>query len=107
MNSGGQYNFGTTDVTRTISLNNNNKKRIKELFTRVLKGQIAVSNYKIKNNTCGAHIDKVRKPLQDINLDYAHGTGHGVGYFLNVHEGPQAITRNNKIKFKRGNDSFE
>ena len=102
VDSGGQYNFGTTDVTRTISLNNNNK-RIKELFTRVLKGHIAVSNYKIKNNTCGAHIDKVaRKPLQDINLDYAHGTGHGVGYFLNVHEGPQAITRNNKIKFKEG-----
>ena len=82
VDSGGQYNFGTTDVTRTISLNNNNK-RIKDIFTRVLKGHIAVANYKLKNKTCGAQIDiAARKPLKEINLDYAHGTGHGVGYFL-------------------------
>jgi len=102
VDSGGQYNFGTTDVTRTISLNNN-KMRIKNIFTRVLKGHIAVANYKIKKNTCGSEIDSVaRKPLQQINLDYAHGTGHGVGYFLNVHEGPQAISKGNKIRFKQG-----
>ena len=60
-------------------------------------------NYKIKQNTCGSEIDVVaRKPLKQINLDYAHGTGHGVGYFLNVHEGPQAISRGNKVKFKEG-----
>ncbi len=102
VDSGGQYKFGTTDVTRTISLNNENK-RIKDIFTRVLKGHIAVANYKLKRNTCGAHIDNAaRRPLKEINLDYAHGTGHGVGYFLNVHEGPQAISKNNKVNFKEG-----
>ncbi len=102
VDSGGQYNFGTTDVTRTISLNNNNQ-RIKNIFTRVLKGHIAVASYKIKKNTSGADIDFVaRKSLKQINLDYAHGTGHGVGYFLNVHEGPQAISKGNQIKFKEG-----
>ena len=102
VDSGGQYSFGTTDVTRTISLDNNSK-RIKNIFTRVLKGHIAVAKYKLKKNTCGAHIDKVaRKPLREINLDYAHSTGHGVGFFLNVHEGPYAISKNNKVSFKEG-----
>ena len=102
VDSGGQYKFGTTDVTRTVSLNNKNQN-IKNIFTRVLKGHIAVANYKIKNNTRGSQIDIVaRKPLKEINLDYAHSTGHGVGYFLNVHEGPQAISKNNKINFKEG-----
>ena len=102
VDSGGQYNFGTTDVTRTISLDNNSQ-RIKDIFTRVLKGHIAVANYKLKNNTCGAQIDNVaRAPLKEIDLDYAHGTGHGVGYFLNVHEGPHAISKNNKVNFKEG-----
>ncbi len=102
VDSGGQYNFGTTDVTRTISLNNNSKK-IKDIFTRVLRGHIAVANYKLKNNTNGAQIDTVaRKPLREVNLDYAHGTGHGVGYFLNVHEGPHSISKKNKVNFKEG-----
>ncbi len=102
VDSGGQYNFGTTDVTRTISLDNN-QDRIKNIFTRVLKGHIAVSNFQIKKNTDGSKIDNVaRKYLRSINLDYAHGTGHGVGYFLNVHEGPHAISKGNKIKFKEG-----
>ncbi len=102
VDSGGQYEFGTTDVTRTISLNNKNK-RIKNIFTRVLKGHIAVANYNLKKNTTGSQIDSsARKYLKQIGLDYAHGTGHGVGYFLNVHEGPQAISRNNRIKFEEG-----
>ena len=102
VDSGGQYNFGTTDVTRTISLHNNNF-RIREIFTRVLKSHIAVASYILKKNTSGAEIDiAARKPLKKINLDYAHGTGHGVGYFLNVHEGPQAISKNNKINFREG-----
>ncbi len=102
VDSGGQYNFGTTDVTRTISLDNKNE-RIKNIFTRVLKGHIAVASYKLKEDTCGAHIDKVaRRPLKEVNLDYAHGTGHGVGCFLNVHEGPHAISKNNKVVFKKG-----
>ena len=102
VDSGGQYNYGTTDVTRTVSLENNQPK-VKNIFTRVLKGHIAVANYKLNRNTHGAEIDVVaRKPLKKINLDYAHGTGHGVGYFLNVHEGPHAISKGNKIKFKEG-----
>ena len=56
MDSGGQYNFGTTDVTRTISLKNSSK-RIKNIFTRVLKGHIAVANFKLKTNTSGSQID--------------------------------------------------
>jgi len=102
VDSGGQYNYGTTDVTRTISLDNDDK-RIKDIFTRVLKGHIAVASYNLKNSTQGSQIDIVaRKYLKEINLDYAHGTGHGVGYFLNVHEGPHAISKNNKVKFKEG-----
>ena len=102
VDSGGQYNFGTTDVTRTISLNNNEKK-LREIFTRVLKGHIDVVNFKLKKNTTGSLIDKkARSHLKKVNLDYPHGTGHGVGYFLNVHEGPQAISRGNMIKIKEG-----
>ncbi len=102
VDSGGQYEFGTTDVTRTISLKNKSKK-IKDIFTRVLKGHIAVAKYNLKDNTSGSNIDnKARKYLRKIGLNYAHGTGHGVGYFLNVHEGPQAISKNNKIKLKVG-----
>jgi Xaa-Pro aminopeptidase len=102
IDSGGQYNCGTTDVTRTISLNNKDK-RIKNIYTRVLKGHIAVASFNLNYNTDGSKIDfEARKFLKQINLDYAHGTGHGVGYFLNVHEGPQAISKNNKVKFKEG-----
>ena len=96
VDSGGQYKFGTTDVTRTISLENSNN-RIKNIFTRVLKGHIAVANFNLKKNTNGAQIDReARKFLKKIGLDYDHGTGHGVGYFLNVHEGPQSISKNQK-----------
>ena len=102
VDSGGQYEFGTTDVTRTISLKNSNK-RIRNIFTRVLKGHIAVSNFIIKKNTSGSMIDnQARKFLKQIGLNYAHGTGHGVGYFLNVHEGPHSISKNNKIYLKEG-----
>ncbi len=102
VDSGGQYEFGTTDVTRTISLKNSNQ-RIKNIFTRVLKGHIAVASYNLKKNTTGSQIDILaRKYLKQVGLDYAHGTGHGVGYFLNVHEGPHAISKNNKIKFQEG-----
>ncbi len=102
VDSGGQYSFGTTDVTRTISLHNDDQK-IKDIFTRVLKGHIAVTSFKISKKTNGAQIDSVaRKYLKEINLDYPHGTGHGVGYFLNVHEGPQALSKNNKVSFEEG-----
>jgi len=102
VDSGGQYSFGTTDVTRTISLDNNSKF-IREIYTRVLKGHIAVSDYKIKKNSKGSDIDqKAREHLKKIGLDYPHGTGHGVGYFLNVHEGPQSFSTKNKINLKPG-----
>ena len=102
MDSGGQYLYGTTDVTRTLSLDVNSP-RIKEIFTRVLKGHIAVASYALNQNTNGDEIDYVaRKPLKEINLDYPHGTGHGVGFFLNVHEGPQGISKGNKVEFKEG-----
>ena len=102
VDSGGQYKFGTTDVTRTISLKSNDN-RIKNIFTRVLKGHIAVANFNLKKNTTGSQIDKAaRKFLKQVGLDYAHGTGHGVGYFLNVHEGPQSISKSNKIHLCEG-----
>jgi Xaa-Pro aminopeptidase len=102
VDSGGQYLFGTTDVTRTLSLDVRNDK-IKEIYTRVLKGHIAVASYKLNKNSYGDKIDQsARKFLKDVNLDYPHGTGHGVGYFSNVHEGPQAISKGNKVKFKEG-----
>tara|TARA_B100000686_G_scaffold284019_1_gene307347 strand:- start:61 stop:753 length:693 start_codon:yes stop_codon:yes gene_type:complete len=102
VDSGGQYSYGTTDVTRTISLDNNSKF-IKEVYTRVLKGHIAVSDYKIKKYSNGSNIDQnARKSLKKIGLDYPHGTGHGVGYFLNVHEGPQSFSAKNKVNLKSG-----
>ena len=102
VDSGGQYEFGTTDVTRTISLKNSNR-RAKNIFTRVLKGHIAVADFKIKSNTSGSIIDNAaRKYLKEVGLDYSHGTGHGVGHFLNVHEGPHAISQKNKVKIQEG-----
>ena len=102
VDSGGQYKFGTTDVTRTISLKNSDN-RIKDIYTRVLKGHIAVANFNLKKNTKGFQIDKeARKFLKKIDLDYAHGTGHGVGYFSNVHEGPQSISKNSKTNLLEG-----
>jgi len=102
VDSGGQYSFGTTDVTRTVSLNNNSKF-IKEVYTRVLKGHIAVADYKIRKNSTGSDVDlNARKSLKKIGLDYPHGTGHGVGYFLNVHEGPQSFSQKNKVNLKPG-----
>ena len=100
--SGGQYKFGTTDVTRTICFSDQNKN-IKKIFTNVLKGHIAVAETKINKKTSGKLIDlEARKFLKKDGLDYNHGTGHGVGFFLNVHEGPQAISKSNSIKIQEG-----
>ena len=100
--SGGQYKFGTTDVTRTICFSKQ-KKYIKDIFTRVLKGHIAVAQTNLNKDNTGKKIDlRARKFLKDIGLDYAHGTGHGVGFFLNVHEGPQSISKYNNIKINEG-----
>ena len=102
LDSGGQYKWGTTDVTRTICFSKVSR-RIKQLFTRVLKGHIAVAQSNINFEKTGHNIDKkARQSLKLIGLDYRHGTGHGVGFFLNVHEGPQSISKNNFIKLKEG-----
>jgi len=100
--SGGQYKYGTTDVTRTICFSKQ-KQSIKNIFTKVLKGHIAVATTNINKDNTGKKIDKRgRKFLKKSKLDYAHGTGHGVGFFLNVHEGPQSITKINTVKIKEG-----
>tara|TARA_Y100000590_G_scaffold408436_1_gene499531 strand:+ start:320 stop:2017 length:1698 start_codon:yes stop_codon:yes gene_type:complete len=100
--SGGQYNYGTTDVTRTISFAKPSSK-IKNIFTRVLKGHISVFNTDLNKIDTGEKIDKrARFFLNKIGLDYGHGTGHGVGYFLNVHEGPQSISKYNNVKILPG-----
>ena len=100
--SGGQYKYGTTDVTRTICFKEQSNY-IKNIFTRVLKGHIAVVVTKINKGIKGKNLDiKARNWLKKINLDYPHGTGHGVGYFLNVHEGPQAISKFNNIELHKG-----
>jgi Xaa-Pro aminopeptidase len=100
--SGGQYKYGTTDVTRTICFTEPEMK-IKNIFTKVLKGHIAVATTNLAKDNIGKKIDvRARNFLKKDNLDYAHGTGHGVGFFLNVHEGPQAISKFNNVKLQEG-----
>ncbi|MBI1301137.1 MAG: M24 family metallopeptidase [Alphaproteobacteria bacterium] len=86
VDSGGQYAWGTTDITRTIAIGTPTDE-MKENYTRVLKGHIAVSKAVFDKGTLGKDIDALaRKSLQEVGLDYAHGTGHGVGCYLGVHE---------------------
>jgi len=100
--SGGQYKYGTTDVTRTICFSKQ-QNSIKNIFTKVLKGHIAVAQTNLKKINTGNKIDsRARKFLKKDGLDYTHGTGHGVGFFLNVHEGPQSISRYNSVQLKEG-----
>ncbi len=100
--SGGQYKYGTTDVTRTICFSKP-KKEIKKNYTNVLKGHIAVALTNLKKINIGKKIDaRARKFLKKDGLNYSHGTGHGVGFFSNVHEGPQSISKFNSIKLKEG-----
>lgn len=92
VDSGGQYLEGTTDITRTISLGELTDQE-KLYYTLVLKGHIALSNAVFRNGTTGGMLDILaREPLYNYGLNYNHGTGHGVGSFLNVHEGPQNIS---------------
>src|SRR4030042_1927093 len=92
VDSGGQYKGGTTDITRTISVGLPTLRQ-KTDFTLVLKGHISLAMSKFPLGTRGYQLDILaRKPLWDSGLHYGHGTGHGVGYCLNVHEGPQNIS---------------
>lgn len=89
--SGAQYFDGTTDVTRTVCFGTPSEKQ-KECFTLVLKGHIALCSAVFPSHTMGNCLDTLaRMPLWSTGLDYKHGTGHGVGSFLNVHEGPHGI----------------
>ena len=102
LDTGGQYLCGTTDVTRTISLGKPSLYK-KNIYTRILKGHLALKNFQLKNNSTGAQLDQAaRKYLKQIGLDYPHSTGHGVGYCLNVHESPPSISKKSKDKFAVG-----
>lgn len=102
LDSGGQYLDGTTDVTRTVALGTPTPSQ-KEHFTRVLKGHITLDLAVFPEGTTGAQLDILaRKALWDVFLDYGHGTGHGVGCYLNVHEGPQSISSRGHEPLKPG-----
>lgn len=104
VDSGGQYLEGTTDITRTISLGELSEQE-KLYYTLVLKGHLDLSNVVFRSGTTGAQLDILaRKHLYSHGLNYNHGTGHGVGSFLNVHEGPQNIspTPRASYPFKEG-----
>lgn len=93
VDSGGQYLDGTTDITRTIAVGTPTAT-MRDHFTRVLKGHIALATAKFPKGTPGMALDTLaRRPLWDAGLDYDHGTGHGVGAYLAVHEGPQRIAK--------------
>lgn len=89
--TGGHYLEGTTDITRTIALGELTEKE-KKYFTIVLKGHLNLSDAKFRYGCCGQNLDYIaREPLWRLGEDYNHGTGHGVGYLLNVHEGPNSF----------------
>lgn len=95
VDSGGQYFYGTTDITRTIPMGPTTEQEQTD-YTLVLKGMIDGCKAKFPAGTCGYQIDAItRKPLWEHTVNYGHGTGHGVGYFLNVHEGPQVFNPTN------------
>ena len=92
VDSGGQYLEATTDITRTVALGRPTAEQ-RDRFTRVLKGMIALSTCSFPRGTSGPQLDVLaRKALWDKGLNYGHGTGHGIGSYLGVHEGPQAIS---------------
>ncbi|MEP3266368.1 MAG: aminopeptidase family protein P, partial [Hyphomicrobiales bacterium] len=102
VDSGGQYQDGTTDITRTIAIGTPSAE-MKHHFTLVLKGMIAISRLKFPIGTSGAQIDAfARTALWQEGLDFDHGTGHGVGSFLSVHEGPQRISKVSTIPLEAG-----
>ena len=103
VDSGAQYSDGTTDVTRTIAVGEPTAE-MRDRFTRVLKGHIAVATLRFPEGTTGSQMDILaRRPLWHAGLDYDHGTGHGVGSYLGVHEGPQRISKiGNSVALKPG-----
>ncbi|HRK86275.1 MAG TPA: aminopeptidase P family protein [Alcaligenes faecalis] len=97
IDSGGQYLGGTTDITRVVPVGTVSAEQIRD-FTLVLKGMVSLSMLVFPEGIAGQQIDVLaRQPLWEHGLDFGHGTGHGVGYFMNVHEGPQSISWRGRI----------
>lgn len=102
IDSGGQYEWGTTDITRTIAIGAAGEER-RTNFTHVLKGHIALATAVFEDGTTGIDLDKIaRAPLKEAGLDYAHGTGHGVGCYLSVHERGAGISPRSEESLKAG-----
>jgi Xaa-Pro aminopeptidase len=102
IDSGGQYQDGTTDITRTIAVGKPSAL-MRDRFTRVLKGHIAVARAVFPKGTTGVQIDALaREPLWRAGLDFDHGTGHGIGSYLSVHEGPQRIAKSGNVPLEPG-----
>ncbi len=102
IDSGGQYEDGTTDITRTVIVGTPTAE-MRDRFTRVLKGHIAVSRARFPKGTTGAQLDTLaRIALWQAGLDFNHGTGHGVGVYLSVHEGPQRISKTGDVALEPG-----
>ncbi|MBR1949140.1 MAG: aminopeptidase P family protein [Alphaproteobacteria bacterium] len=101
LDSGAQYFDGTTDITRTIAINTPTNE-MKQNYTQVLKAHIAVASAIFPQNTAGNVLDTLaRAKLWTLGQEYAHGTGHGVGHFSNVHEGPQSLSQKNNVSLKK------
>jgi Xaa-Pro aminopeptidase len=102
VDSGGQYQDGTTDITRTIAIGPPSPQ-MRDRFTRVLKGHIAIATAVFPKGSSGARIDGfARRPLWEAGLDFDHGTGHGIGSYLSVHEGPQRISALGNVALEPG-----
>jgi Xaa-Pro aminopeptidase len=102
VDSGGQYQDGTTDITRTMIVGDPSDDQ-RACYTRVLRGMIAVSMARFPTGVAGAHLDVLaRTPLWQAGQDYDHGTGHGVGSYLSVHEGPHGISRRSNVPLEPG-----
>jgi Xaa-Pro aminopeptidase len=106
MDSGGQYRDGTTDITRTLLIGSPSGERLdlfRDRFTRVLKGHISIGTARFPKGTTGAQLDNLaRTALWQAGLDFDHGTGHGVGAYLSVHEGPQRIAKTGHTPLEPG-----
>jgi Xaa-Pro aminopeptidase len=102
VDSGGQYRDGTTDITRTVAVGAVSEE-MRDRFTRVLKGHIAIATAVFPEGTSGAQIDALaRQALWQAGLDFDHGTGHGIGAYLSVHEGPQRISKLGTVPLEAG-----
>src|SRR5262249_6025477 len=102
IDSGAQYEDGTTDITRTVAIGDPTKE-MRDRFTRVLKGHIAIARAVFPEGTSGAQLDPfARAALWQAGLDFDHGTGHGVGSYLSVHEGPARLSKLGTVALKRG-----